>query len=397
MQMKNARSGEDGKRTGKRLPLDPPFFYGWVMVGIGAMSLFFSGIGQSYSLSVFIDRYLNDFAWDRTFLSGMYSLATVCSGSLLFVIGRWDGPLRFAPHAGMGRFIDGIGVFLEQCCRRSDHDVYRDVLVAFLRPRGAGHRSEHAGSPVVCSLSRARVEFYGTGASHRGFDVSDRESRDDRALGLARCLAGLGCCTFGGFRSRRLHIGAQLSGGSRIATGRDGRSDETGREKAAAAIRGFVAYVGGDTNGSLLGVVVFRFCDSFRNHGRHLSPFFHSGAAGFFTLRRRVCTRYRSLDRFFLHAAFRFCRGKSESAVVYGRHLFADVGDVGRIAWGILMAVAGAVRCFMGRAFRNDQSFLGNRLAFFFRQGTSGKHTQYRDVGFRVRFRSGAGSVRVGV
>ncbi|MDQ0338779.1 MFS family permease [Caldalkalibacillus uzonensis] len=71
-----------------KLPFKSPFFYGWVIVVMGALGLFFSGPGQTYSVSVFIDAYIEAFGWDRTLVSSIYSGATLLAGLLLFVVGK---------------------------------------------------------------------------------------------------------------------------------------------------------------------------------------------------------------------------------------------------------------------------------------------------------------------
>ncbi|MCM3594187.1 MFS transporter [Metabacillus idriensis] len=63
-------------------------YYGWMVVFLGSLSLFFSGPGQTYSNAVFIDSYIKDFGWDRSLVSGIYSSATLLAGSLLFIVGR---------------------------------------------------------------------------------------------------------------------------------------------------------------------------------------------------------------------------------------------------------------------------------------------------------------------
>ncbi|UFJ40789.1 MFS transporter [Brevibacillus humidisoli] len=70
------------------LPLQVPFFYGWVIVAVSALGVFFSGPGQTYTVSVFIDAYIRDFEMERTVVSGIYSAATLCAGFLLFIVGR---------------------------------------------------------------------------------------------------------------------------------------------------------------------------------------------------------------------------------------------------------------------------------------------------------------------
>lgn len=69
-------------------PVQTPFYYGWVIVAISSLGLFFSGPGQTYSISVFIDAYIQEFGWSRSTVSGIYSTATLLAGSLLFLVGR---------------------------------------------------------------------------------------------------------------------------------------------------------------------------------------------------------------------------------------------------------------------------------------------------------------------
>ncbi|MFB4162973.1 MFS transporter [Alteribacillus sp. JSM 102045] len=72
----------------QKLPVNPPFFYGWIIVLISGLGAFFSGPGQTYTFSVFFDAYIQDFSASRTTISGIYSAATLCAGLSLFLIGR---------------------------------------------------------------------------------------------------------------------------------------------------------------------------------------------------------------------------------------------------------------------------------------------------------------------
>jgi MFS family permease len=63
-------------------------FYGWMIVAVAALTLFFSGPGQTYSVSIFIDHYVETFGWGRTQVSSYYSMATLVAGFTLPVIGR---------------------------------------------------------------------------------------------------------------------------------------------------------------------------------------------------------------------------------------------------------------------------------------------------------------------
>lgn len=63
-------------------------YYGWVIVFIAGFTIFFSAPGQTYSISAFIDSYINEFNFTRTSVSTIYSFATIISGSLLVFMGK---------------------------------------------------------------------------------------------------------------------------------------------------------------------------------------------------------------------------------------------------------------------------------------------------------------------
>ncbi|WP_406945406.1 MFS transporter [Halobacillus sp. SY10] len=69
-------------------PIHTPFYYGWVVVMVAGLSVFFSGPGQTYSISIFIDYYIEDFEYSRSLVSGIYSAATLLAGITLFMMGR---------------------------------------------------------------------------------------------------------------------------------------------------------------------------------------------------------------------------------------------------------------------------------------------------------------------
>jgi MFS family permease len=68
-------------------PIKTRVFYGWVMVALAGFTLFFSGPGQTFSVSMFIDSYINDFGWTRSTVSGMYSMGTLMAGMTMGVMG----------------------------------------------------------------------------------------------------------------------------------------------------------------------------------------------------------------------------------------------------------------------------------------------------------------------
>jgi len=65
-----------------------PFFYGWVVVFVGALSMFATTPGQSDSFSIFMDSFVQEFGWSRTYISSLFSAATLLSGLLMFFMGR---------------------------------------------------------------------------------------------------------------------------------------------------------------------------------------------------------------------------------------------------------------------------------------------------------------------
>jgi len=74
----------DSDRWQHRLPV----FYGWVMIGVAGLIIFCTGPGQTFSFSLFIDSFIDDFGWSRTLVSSLYSCATLISGCLMFLVGR---------------------------------------------------------------------------------------------------------------------------------------------------------------------------------------------------------------------------------------------------------------------------------------------------------------------
>ena len=64
------------------------FYYGWVIVLVAGLAVYFSGPGQTYNVSVYIDSYIEEYGWTRTTVSTMYSLGTFAAGMLMGAVGR---------------------------------------------------------------------------------------------------------------------------------------------------------------------------------------------------------------------------------------------------------------------------------------------------------------------
>jgi MFS family permease len=74
---------------------NPRLYYGWIILPVAAISMFFTGPGQTYSFSIFIDSLIEEFGWTRSLVSTLYSTATLLSGLLMFLMGRLID--RFGP------------------------------------------------------------------------------------------------------------------------------------------------------------------------------------------------------------------------------------------------------------------------------------------------------------
>lgn len=86
------------------------FYYGWVIVFIAALGVFFSGPGQTYSNSIFVDQYILEFGWSRSQVSGLYSVATLAAGVTMIFVGR------FIDRLGQRTMMVLIGSLLAAAC-----------------------------------------------------------------------------------------------------------------------------------------------------------------------------------------------------------------------------------------------------------------------------------------
>ena len=85
------RTWSNGKfdlKMSEKPPIKTKIFYGWVIVLISGLAIYFSGPGQTYNVSVYIDSYINEFGWSRTTVSSMYSIGTFAAGMLMGIVGK---------------------------------------------------------------------------------------------------------------------------------------------------------------------------------------------------------------------------------------------------------------------------------------------------------------------
>ncbi len=65
-----------------------PVFYGWWIIILTGIAIFFTGPAQTYSFSLFIDHFINDFGFTRAQVNNYYSLASLVSGLTMVGIGK---------------------------------------------------------------------------------------------------------------------------------------------------------------------------------------------------------------------------------------------------------------------------------------------------------------------
>lgn len=63
-------------------------FYGWVIVLIAGLGIFFSGPGQTYGVSAVVNPLIETTGWSRALVSSLYSAGTLAAGLLIGFVGR---------------------------------------------------------------------------------------------------------------------------------------------------------------------------------------------------------------------------------------------------------------------------------------------------------------------
>ena len=65
-----------------------PFFYGWIILVVCSISVFTSGPGQTYSVSIFLEPMRGDLNLGLTKIAGLYTSGSLIAASTMFLIGR---------------------------------------------------------------------------------------------------------------------------------------------------------------------------------------------------------------------------------------------------------------------------------------------------------------------
>ena len=86
MTMKNPSPSNWGNPF--NLPARVPFFYGWLILPVAALSLFISGPGQTYTVSVFVEPIMEETGWSRTLVSSLYTAGSLSAAVTMVLVGK---------------------------------------------------------------------------------------------------------------------------------------------------------------------------------------------------------------------------------------------------------------------------------------------------------------------
>lgn len=132
-------------------------FYGWVIVGFAAITCFFSGPGQNFSLGLFIDEYVDEFGLSYSEVSVLFGVATIAAGTAVTTMGAFvdrHGHKRASLMAGLlfvavcfcnsfisGRFSLLISLVLTRFCAQDAMVLIAKTIVNqwFQVSRGRAH------------------------------------------------------------------------------------------------------------------------------------------------------------------------------------------------------------------------------------------------------------------
>ena len=79
-----------------KLPFTPPFFYGWVIVGVAILSSSVSSVASNVFTGSIIGAVITDLGWNRTEVTAAVTAGTVLSAAVQPVLGRMAD--RFSPR-----------------------------------------------------------------------------------------------------------------------------------------------------------------------------------------------------------------------------------------------------------------------------------------------------------
>ncbi len=65
-----------------------PIYYGWIILGVGTLGVIMTSPGQTYSVSVFLEYFIQDLGISRSLVSTLYTVGTLTGSFALPLVGR---------------------------------------------------------------------------------------------------------------------------------------------------------------------------------------------------------------------------------------------------------------------------------------------------------------------
>ena len=161
-----------------------PFYYGWVILVVGAIGVLASIPGQTMGVSVFTDHYIRELALTRVGVSGSYMIGTLASSLIIPFAGIFYDRKGARITAGLATFF--LGIFL--------------LLLAFSKTI-VGTLSASLGLPsqvvtmIVLTLGFFGIRFFGQGVLtlvSKGMIARWFSSRRGLAVGLMGLVTAFG-------------------------------------------------------------------------------------------------------------------------------------------------------------------------------------------------------------
>jgi len=149
------------------VPIRTPFFYGWLMILVGAVIGFSSGPGQSYIFSVFIDSIIEDTALTRTGISTLYAVGTGLSAAMVMVVSRLAD--RYGVRVTSMGAAFGLGV---ACLAMSQAQEAILVFLAFSALRALGQGSMSINGTLLAAQWFVRRRGRAVAIMGLGFPLS---------------------------------------------------------------------------------------------------------------------------------------------------------------------------------------------------------------------------------
>jgi MFS family permease len=131
-------------RKNNKKSSNPPIFYGWIIVFICAVGNFYSGPGQTFSISIFIDSFIDYLGMSRALISSYYSMATLLAGILVLLISKQIDKI------GHRNAITLISIFLGTICMFMSFIIHPFMLfIGFFLLRLFGQSSMTIGPSTL--------------------------------------------------------------------------------------------------------------------------------------------------------------------------------------------------------------------------------------------------------